>query len=46
MHVIHRPKFIVTIGEDFFLDKQINKQIAKFYLIKFEEKVYEIRFFF
>jgi len=46
MHVIQRPKFIITIGEHFFLDKPIRKQIAKFCCIKFEEKVYEIRFFF
>ena len=46
MHAIHRPKFIITIGEHFFLGKPIHKQIAKFYSIKFEGKVYEIRFFF
>jgi hypothetical protein len=45
MHAIHRPKFII-IGEYFFLDKPIHKQIAKFYCIKFEGKIYEIRFFF
>jgi len=33
-------------GEHFFPDKPIHKQIAKFYCIKFEGKVYEIRFFF
>ena len=46
MHAIHRPKFIITIGEHFFPYKPIHKQIAKFYCIKFEEKVYEIQFFF
>jgi len=46
MHAIHRPKFIITISEHFFPDKQIHTQIVKFYYIKFEEKVYEIRFFF
>ena len=46
MHVIHRPKFIITIGEHFFLDKPIHKQIAKFYFIKSEGKVYEMQFFF
>jgi len=46
MHAIHRPKFILTIGEYFFPDKPIRKQITKFYCIKFEGKVYEIRFFF
>jgi hypothetical protein len=45
MHAIHRPKFIITIGEYFFLDKPIHKQIAKFYCIKFEGKVYKIQFF-
>jgi len=43
MHAIHRPKFIIKTGEHFF---PIHKQSAKFYFIKFEEKVYEIRFFF
>jgi len=42
MDAIHRPKFIVTIGEHFFLDKPIHKQVAKCYFIKFEGKVYEI----
>jgi len=28
MHAIHRPKFIITTGEDIFLDKPIHKQIA------------------
>jgi len=46
MHAIHRPEFIITIGEHFFPDKPIHKQIAKFYCIKFEGKFYEIRFFF
>jgi len=46
MHVIQRPKFITTIGEHFFPDKPIHKQTANFYCIKFEGKVYEIRFFF
>jgi len=46
MHTIHGPKFIITIGEHFFPDKSIHKQIAKFYCIKFEGKVYEIQFFF
>jgi hypothetical protein len=46
MDAIHRPKFTITIGENFFEDKLIHKQVAKFYLIKFEGKVYEIRFFF
>jgi len=45
MHAIHKPIFILTIGEHFFPDKAIHKQIAKFYCIKFEGKVYEIRFF-
>ena len=39
-----RTKFIITISEHFFPHKQIHKQIAKFYCIKFEGKVYEIRF--
>jgi len=39
MHAIHRPKFIITISEHFFPDKQIYTQIAKFYCIKFEGKV-------
>jgi len=42
MHAIQRPKFIITIGEHFSPDKPI----AKFHSIKFEGKVYEIRFFF
>jgi len=46
MHAIQRPKFIIMIGEHFFLDKPIHEQIAKFYCIKFEGNVYEIRFFF
>jgi len=46
MHAIHRPKFIIKIGEYFFQDKPIHKQIAKFYCIKFEGKIYEIWFFF
>ena len=46
MHVIHRPKFIIKISENFFPDKQIHTQIAKFYCIKSEGKVYEIQFFF
>jgi len=46
MHAIQRPKFIITIDEHFFSDKPIHKQIAKFYCIKFEGKVYEIKFFF
>jgi len=46
MHAIHRPTFIITISENFFLDKPIHTQIAKFYCIKFEGKVYEIQFFF
>ena len=45
MHYI-RPKFIITKGEHFLPDKLIHKQIAKFYCIKFEGKVYEIQFFF
>jgi len=45
MRAIQRPKFIITIGEHIFPDKPIHKQIAKFYCIKFEAKVYEIRFF-
>jgi hypothetical protein len=39
MHAIHRCKFIIKIGEDFFMDKPIHKQSAKFYLIKFEGEV-------
>jgi len=46
MHEIHRPKFIITIGEHFSPDKTNHKPIAKFYCIKFEVKVYEIQFFF
>jgi len=46
MHVIHRTKFIITINEFFFPDKPIHTQIAKFYCIKFEGKVCEIRFVF
>jgi len=46
MHAIHRPKFIIKIGEYFFPDKPIHKQIAKFYCLTFEGKVNEIRFFF
>jgi len=46
MHAIHRPKFIIKITENFFLDKPIRMQIAKFYCIKFEGKVYEIWLFF
>jgi len=42
MHAIQRPKFIITKGKNFFPDKPIHKQIAKFYCIKFEGKVYEI----
>jgi hypothetical protein len=42
MHVIHRPKFIIKIGEHFFPDKPIHKEVAKFYFIKFEGKFYEI----
>jgi len=45
MHVIHRLKFIIKIGEHFFPDQPIHKQSAKLYFIKFEEKVYEMRFF-
>jgi len=45
MHAIQRPKFIITIGEDFIPDKPIHKQFAKFYCIKFVGKIYEIRFF-
>ena len=45
MYAIQRPKFIITIGEHFSPDKPIHKQVAKFYSIKFEGKVYEIRFF-
>jgi hypothetical protein len=40
------PKFIINIGEDFFPDKSIHEQIAKFHCIKFEGKIYEIQFFF
>ena len=46
MHVIHRSKFIITIGEHFFPDKSIHKQTAKLYCIKLEGKVYEIQFIF
>jgi hypothetical protein len=44
MHAIHRPTFIITIGEHFFPVKPIHAQITKFYLIKFEGIVYEIQF--
>jgi hypothetical protein len=37
VHAIHRPKFTITIGEHFFLDKPIHKQIVKFYFIKIED---------
>jgi hypothetical protein len=43
--MIHRPKFIITIGEHFFLDKPIHMQIAKFYCRKFEEKSMRDNFF-
>jgi len=46
MHAIHKPTFTLTTGEHFFPDKPIHKQIAKFYCIKYEGKVYEIPFFF
>jgi len=45
MHAIHRPKFIIKIGEHFFRDEPIHKQTAKFYFIKFEGKI-ETCFFF
>jgi len=40
MHAIHKPNSIIKVGEHF------HKQSAKFYLIKFEGKVYEICLFF
>jgi hypothetical protein len=45
MQAIHWPKFIIKIGEHFFLDYPNHKQSAKFYFIKFEGKVYEMCFF-
>jgi len=45
MHAIQKTKFIIKRGDHFFPDKPIRKHIAKFYCIKFEGKVYEIRFF-
>jgi hypothetical protein len=45
MHAIHKPTSILTIGEHFFLDKPIHKQIAKFYCTIFERKVYDTIFF-
>ena len=45
MHVIQGPKFIITIGEHFFPDKPVHKQIAKFYCIKFEGSLWDTIFF-
>jgi hypothetical protein len=43
MHVIHRPKFIIKIGEYFFLEKPIYKLSAKFWNVK--EKSMKYAFF-
>jgi hypothetical protein len=45
MHVIWRTKFIVKIREYFFPNSPIDKHTAKFFFIKFEQKVYETCFF-
>lgn len=43
MHAVHRPKFIIKIGGNFFPDL-IYKQTTKFYFLKFEGKVHEMCF--
>jgi hypothetical protein len=41
-----QAQIFIKIGGYFFPDKPIHKQIAKFYLIKFEGIIFEIQFFF
>ena len=38
MHAIHRPKFIIKIGEHFFPDEPIHKQTVKFISLNLKEK--------
>ena len=45
IHVIHKHKFVIIIGEYFLPDYPIHKQSAKFDFINFEGEVYEMCFF-
>ena len=45
MHAIQRPKFIITIGENFFADKSIHKRLPNFIALNLKEKPMRYDFF-